>query len=54
MNICKMLVAIVVVWVCPMFAQAPNRINGTWELNLKKSTFNPGPPPPTADARVPK
>jgi hypothetical protein len=28
-----------------VLAQAPDPIIGTWELNVAKSTYNPGPPP---------
>jgi hypothetical protein len=30
---------------CPLAAQAPDPVLGTWELNLSKSSFSPGPPP---------
>jgi hypothetical protein len=33
------------------FAQAPDPVNGTWELNLAKSTFRPGPAP-KAETRI--
>lgn len=35
---------LVTVFVSAVFAQAESRV-GTWELNLAKSTFSPGPPP---------
>lgn len=33
------------------FAQSPDPVNGTWELNLAKSTFHPGPAP-KAETRI--
>src|SRR5690606_8102782 len=33
------------------FAQAPDPAHGTWELNLSKSTFHPGPAP-KAETRI--
>ena len=31
-----------------LLAQAPDPVMGTWELNVAKSTYNPGPPPKSA------
>jgi hypothetical protein len=38
----------------PLFyvlAQAPDPIIGTWEINLAKSTYDPGPPPKSGTAK---
>jgi hypothetical protein len=38
--------AVVTAMIVPVnFAQAADPSNGTWELNLAKSKFDPGPPP---------
>jgi hypothetical protein len=40
-----LILATAVTALCCLSAQASDPLAGTWELNLEKSKFNPGPPP---------
>jgi hypothetical protein len=40
-----LILATVAIAIISLSAQAGDALAGTWELNLEKSTFNPGPPP---------
>jgi len=40
-----LILATAVTALCCLSAQASDPLDGTWELNLEKSKFNPGPPP---------
>ena len=44
---CATTIAVIIVFVSgvPLLSQANDPIIGTWELNLPKSKFSPGPPP---------